>query len=58
MSDILFAYWMISGTILSLVFLAISKQPMLSVIAGFLMAPMLPIVIIYAAINTYLESKE
>lgn len=58
MTDVLFISWMISGTILSLVFLAITKQPMLSAIAGFLMAPALPAILIYAAISTYLEGKE
>lgn len=58
MTDALFISWILSGTILSLVLTAVTKQPMLSAIAGFLMAPALPAVIIYAAISTYVESRK
>lgn len=58
MTDILFISWMIAGTLLSLIFMAITKQPMLSAILGFLVAPALPVILIYVAISTYLESKD
>jgi hypothetical protein len=58
MTDILFIYWMIAGTLLSFILLAITKQPMLSAIVGFLMGPVLPAVLLYAAISTYVESRE
>lgn len=58
MTEVLFISWMLSGTILSLVLTAITKQPMLSAIAGFLVAPALPAVLIYAAVSTYIESRK
>jgi hypothetical protein len=58
MTDILFISWMIAGTLLSFILMGITKQPMLSAILGFLVAPALPIILIYAAISTYLEGKD
>jgi hypothetical protein len=58
MTEVLFISWMIAGTVLSFILLAITKQPILSAIAGFLMGPVLPIILIYAAISTYAESKD
>ena len=58
MTEVLFISWMLSGTILSLIFTAITDQPMLSAIFGFLVAPALPAVLIYAAVSTYIESRK
>jgi len=58
MTDILFISWMIAGTVLSLIFMAITKYPMISAIFGFLMAPALPVILLYVAISIYLESKD
>ena len=49
---------MIAGTLLSFILMGITKQPMLSAILGFLVAPALPAVLLYAAISTYVESRE
>ena len=58
MSDILFAYWMIAAAILSLFCLVLSKNAVISVILGFVLAPMLPIIIIVAAVHYYIGSKD
>jgi len=55
LSDALFAGWMISGTILTLILLIPTKNVVAATIFGFMLAPMLPIVVVYAIIKTCLE---
>ena len=57
MSDIIFAYWMVTAIILSLISLAFTKNTVISVILGFMLAPMLPLIIIAALVHYYFEGK-
>lgn len=51
----LFYLWMISGTVLGLLFALASRQPIGGMILGFLLAPILPIAIVYALIQTLMK---
>lgn len=55
LSDVLLVGWIISGSILSLILLVPTKNMVASMLFGFMLAPMLPIVIVCAIIKTYLE---
>lgn len=57
LSDVLFFGWMISGTLLSLILLIPTKDIVTSSIFGFMLAPFLPVVIVYAIIAVCLEES-
>lgn len=55
LSDVLFFGWMISGSILTLILLIPTKNVVASSIFGFMLAPLLPFVLVYAIIKVCLE---
>ena len=51
----LFACWMIAGTILGIFLSIIGKNTTIGVVLGFVVAPLLPAVLIWALIDTYVK---
>lgn len=60
MSDILFIAWMISGAILGVVFSILGKNTTFGTITGFLVAPAIPLIVLYilvVAVAEHIYSK-
>lgn len=55
LSDVLLVGWIISGSILSLILMIPTKDMVASMLFGFMLAPLLPVVLIYAIIAVCLE---
>jgi len=53
MSDMLFVLWMITGSILGIILSIMGKNTTIGMVAGFVAAPMLPFIILWAAIDYY-----
>lgn len=57
MNDFILIYWLIVGSVLGIMLSIAGKNTFLGMIAGFAMAPLVPLLLIYAAIVTYIENK-
>ena len=57
MSDIILIAWIAVGSVLSIVFSLIGKNAVFGTLLGFIVAPMLPFVLLYAGLEAYLNHQ-
>ena len=57
MSDMLFVLWMITGSILGIILSIMGKNTTIGMVVGFAAAPLLPFIILWAAIDTYVKHR-
>lgn len=58
MSDIILIAWLAVGSTLSIIFSLIGKNAIFGTLLGFMLAPMLPLVLLYAGLETYFKHRK
>ena len=57
MSDTLFACWMIAGSLLGIAISIIGKNSVIGMVLGFALAPLLPAILLWIAIDAYVKHR-